>query len=75
VSRKAAKGSVYAFTNHCRSVTEAPRSARITGSAVVTTRLSSVTMKTGMPTAASTAASGRWCAAAGAGRSEASVLI
>jgi hypothetical protein len=31
----------------------------ITGSALVTTRLSSVTMNIGMPTAASTAANGR----------------
>jgi hypothetical protein len=33
-------------------VIDAPNDVRITGSAVVTTRLSSVTMKTGIPTAA-----------------------
>jgi hypothetical protein len=36
---------VYAFTVHSSSCRLAPRSRRITGSAVVTTRLSSVTMK------------------------------
>ena len=42
---------------------------------VVTTRLSSVTMKTGMPTAASTAARGRCRTAGSAGRSGARVLM
>jgi hypothetical protein len=45
VRRKTAKLRVYAFTVHSRSSIEAPRSMRITGSAVVTTRLSSVAMK------------------------------
>jgi hypothetical protein len=66
VSRNAANGSVYAFTNHWRLVSEECRSLRITGSAVLTTRLSSVTMKVGMPTAASTAAIERDRRAAGA---------
>ncbi len=45
VSRKAANVSVYAFTVHSSSSREAPRSTRITGIAVETTRLSSTTMK------------------------------
>ena len=45
VRRKTANVSVYAFTVHSRSSIEAPRSVRITGRAVVTTRLSSVAMK------------------------------
>ena len=45
VSRKTAKVSVYAFTVHSSSSIVAPRSVRITGSAVETTRLSSTTMK------------------------------
>jgi hypothetical protein len=45
VRRKTAKLSVYAFTVHSRSASDAPRSSRSTGRAVVTTRLSSVTMK------------------------------
>jgi hypothetical protein len=36
---------VYAFTVHSNWLSEAWRSCRITGSAVVTTRLSRVTMK------------------------------
>jgi hypothetical protein len=45
VSRNAAKVSVYALTVHSSSSIDAPRSTRITGSAVETTRLSSTTMK------------------------------
>ncbi len=45
VRRKTAKVSVYAFTVHSSSSIVAPRSVRITGSAVETTRLSSTTMK------------------------------
>ena len=44
VSRKTAKVSVYAFTVHSSCSSDASRSVRITGSAVVTTRLSSETM-------------------------------
>ena len=44
VSRSTANVSVYAFTVHSRLSSEASRSVRITGIAVVTTRLSSVTM-------------------------------
>src|SRR3954470_23495962 len=46
VSRRTAKVRVYALTVHSRLSTVACRSSRITGSAVVTTRLSSVAMKT-----------------------------
>jgi hypothetical protein len=46
VSRSTANVSVYAFTVHSRLSIDAFRSLRITGSAVVTTRLSSVAMKT-----------------------------
>jgi hypothetical protein len=46
VSRSTAKVSVYALTVHSRLWSEAFRSWRITGSAVDTTRLSRVTMKT-----------------------------
>src|SRR6266536_2053039 len=46
VSRRTANVSVYAFTVHSRLSMLACRSFRITGSAVVTTRLSSVAMKT-----------------------------
>ena len=45
VRRSTAKVSVYAFTVHSRPESPELRSSRITGSAVVTTRLSSVTMK------------------------------
>ena len=45
VRRKTANVSVYAFTVHSSSSIVAPRSVRITGSAVETTRLSSTTMK------------------------------
>ena len=45
VSRKTANVSVYAFTIHSSCSIDAPRSTRITGSAVETTRLSSTTMK------------------------------
>ena len=45
VKRNTAKVSVYAFTVHSRPESPELRSSRITGSAVVTTRLSSVTMK------------------------------
>ena len=45
VRRKTAKVRVYAFTVHSSSSIEAPRSTRITGSAVDTTRLSRTTMK------------------------------
>ena len=44
VSRKTANVSVYAFTVHSSCSSDASRSVRITGSAVVTTRLSSETM-------------------------------
>ena len=44
VRRKTAKVSVYAFTVHSSCSIVAPRSVRITGSAVETTRLSSTTM-------------------------------
>ena len=44
VSRKTANVSVYALTVHSRPSIDASRSVRITGSAVETTRLSSVTM-------------------------------
>ena len=46
VSRKTAKLSVYALTVHSTPSRPACRSVRMTGSAVVTTRLSSVVMKT-----------------------------
>ena len=46
MSSKTAKVSVYALTVHSRPWSEAPRSCLITGSAVVTTRLSSETMNT-----------------------------
>ncbi len=59
MSSRAANGSVYALTNQDRSVSDAPISVLITGNAVVTTRLSSVTMNIGTPTAISTAASDR----------------
>ena len=45
VRRKTAKLRVYALTVHSRSSIEAPRSPRITGREMVTTRLSSVAMK------------------------------
>ena len=45
VRRNTAKVRVYAFTVHSSSSIEAPRSTRITGSAVDTTRLSRTTMK------------------------------
>ena len=45
VSSSTAKVSVYAFTVHSRLSSDAPRSSRMTGIAVVTTRLSSETMK------------------------------
>ena len=45
VSRRTAKTSVYALTVHSSPLRPAFRSSRITGIAVVTTRLSSVTMK------------------------------
>ena len=45
VRRKTAKLRVYALTVHSRSSIEAPRSPRITGREVVTTRLSRVAMK------------------------------
>ena len=45
VSSSTANVSVYALTVHSSWLSDAPRSSRITGSAVVTTRLSSVTMK------------------------------
>src|SRR5690242_5292451 len=45
VSRKTAKVSVYALTVHSSCWSEAPRSTRMTGIAVETTRLSSTTMK------------------------------
>src|SRR5688572_3733769 len=44
VRRKTAKVRVYAFTVHSSSSIDAPRSVRITGSAVETTRLSRTTM-------------------------------
>ena len=44
---KLAKLSVYALTNHCSSSTVAPRSAWMTGSALVMTRLSRVAMNMG----------------------------
>ena len=46
VMSSTAKVSVYALTVHSRPLSEAPRSCLITGSAVVTTRLSSDTMNT-----------------------------
>ncbi len=48
VSRKTANVSVYAFTVHSSSSSVAPRSTRMTGIAVETTRLSSTTMKSAM---------------------------
>ncbi len=45
VRSSTAKVSVYALTVHSSCESDACRSRRITGSAVVTTRLSSVTMK------------------------------
>ena len=45
VSSSTAKVSVYALTVHSSCESDACRSRRITGSAVVTTRLSRVTMK------------------------------
>ena len=45
VRSSTANVSVYAFTNHWRLSSDAWRSVRITGRAVLTTRLSSVTMK------------------------------
>ncbi len=45
VRRNTAKVRVYAFTVHSSSSIEAPRSTRMTGSAVDTTRLSRTTMK------------------------------
>ena len=52
VRSRTAKDSVYAFTVHSRSSIDAPRSARMLGRAVVTTRLSSVTMKSAAETMA-----------------------
>ena len=46
VKSRTAKVSVYALTVHSRLSIDACRSLRITGNAVVTTRLSSVAMKT-----------------------------
>jgi len=76
VSRNAANGSVYALTNHWRLCSDACRSVRITGSAVLTTRLSSVTMKVGMPIAARISPIGRvfGCFATGGGASVAVVM-
>ena len=45
VKSRTANVSVYALTVHSRPLRPECRSTRITGSAVVTTRLSSVTMK------------------------------
>ena len=53
-----ANASVYALTNHCSSSIEAPRSWRMTGSAFVMTRLSSVAMNIGRPVAIRTSAIG-----------------
>ncbi len=53
VSRKTAKLSVYALTVHSSSSSVAPRSSRMLTSALVTTRLSSVTMKSATETIAS----------------------
>ena len=52
VSSSTAKVSVYALTVHCRDSIVAPRSARMLGSAVVTTRLSRTTMKSAVDTTA-----------------------
>ena len=52
VSSSTAKVSVYALTVHCRDSIVAPRSARMLGSAVVTTRLSRTTMKSAVETTA-----------------------
>jgi hypothetical protein len=46
-SMSVAKVRVYALTNHCSCSSVAPRSARITGSALVITRLSRVAMNIG----------------------------
>ena len=51
-SSRTANESVYALTVHSRSCTPPPRLARIDGSAVVTTRLSSTTMKSATETIA-----------------------
>ena len=49
VSRNTANASVYALTVHSRPANPVSSSRRITGSALVTTRLSMVTMKTATP--------------------------
>ena len=52
-SSSAASGSVYASSAHCTSANEAFRSARIVGSAVVTTETSSSSMKVAAQTSTS----------------------
>ena len=52
VSSSTAKDSVYALTVHSSDWIVAPRSSRMLGSAVVTTRLSSTTMKSATETIA-----------------------
>ena len=49
VSRNTAKLNVYALTVHSRPSSPVPRSTRMTGNALVTTRLSMETMNTATP--------------------------
>jgi hypothetical protein len=64
-----ANASVYEFTNHCSSTTEALSSTAMIGSAFVITRLSSVAMNIGSEAAISAAQSGtrRRCGSGGRG--------
>jgi hypothetical protein len=53
VSRKAASVSAYALITHCRSDNDAPNDCSMSGSATFTIVMSSRSMKTPVPTAAS----------------------
>ena len=61
VSSRTAYDSVYALTVHSSDWIVAPRSARMDGSAVVTTRLSSTTMNSATDTIANVQPGRRFC--------------
>ncbi len=61
VRRSTAKVSVYALTVHSSCEIDASSSCRITGSAVVTTRLSRLTMKSATEVIATVQIAERFC--------------
>jgi hypothetical protein len=63
VSRKTAKASVYALTVHSSASSDAPRSSRMLVSALLTTRLSRLTMKMATAVTASVQPGRRRCIA------------